>query len=180
MLAINRFVRLVLVTGGPAAGKTTLCQRLYGGLSKQWRFVPLDNFIELALRSAGPGDWPDKTIRFGEICLDYWRKEKLYNVLVEGVIQDTGQVSRLCSAFGVGWPSAEVRLLQLTRTFESHKRRRSADAGWAPPMPPGMTKDDAFHNLEARVPALIEGARMIATDKLSEGEVIQAALLHLA
>jgi hypothetical protein len=47
-------------------------------------------------------------------------------------------------------------------------------------MPPGMTKDDAFQNLEARVPALIEGARMIATDKLSEGEVIQAALLHLA
>lgn len=100
MFEINPAVRLVLVTGGPGGGKPVLCKRLYSGLPKNWRFVPLDNFIGLSFHQQEPGDWPDKTVKLGEVCLDYWRKEKLYSLLVEGVIQNTDQVVRLCTAFG--------------------------------------------------------------------------------
>ena len=177
---INPAVRLVLVTGGPGAGKTVLCKRLYSRLPKHWRFVPLDNFIGLSFRLQEPGDWPNKTVKLGEVCLDYWRKEKLYSLLVEGVIQNEDQVVRLCTAFGTHWPAPEVRLIQLTRTFATHKSRRESESEWSPPMTPGMTRDDAFRNLEARVPGLIEGARVIATDRLSEEEVLEATFLHLA
>jgi hypothetical protein len=179
MIDVNPTVRLILVTGGPGAGKTTLCKRLYGNLPKNWRLVPLDNFIELALRTPGPGDWPDKTVRYAEVCLDYWRKEKRYNLLVEGVIQDSDQAGRLCKAFGTAWPSASIRLIQLTRTLATHKLRRASDAEWDPPMGPGMTREDAFLGLEARVPPPIQGARSIPTDDVTEEEVFQAVLREL-
>jgi energy-coupling factor transporter ATP-binding protein EcfA2 len=179
MIDVKPAVRLILVTGGPGAGKTTLCKRLYGFLPKNWRFVPLDNFIELALRTPGSGDWPDKTVRYGEVCLDYWRKEKRYNLLVEGVVQIADQVSRLCAAFGTAWPSESVRLIQLTRTLATHKLRRASDAEWDPPMISGMTKDDAFLGLEARVPPAVPGARIIPTDEVTEEEVFQAVLREL-
>ncbi len=180
MLEVNPAVRLVLVTGGPAAGKTVLCKRLYGGLPKHWRFVPLDNFIGISFRLQVPGDWPDKTVKLGEICLDYWRKEKLYSLLVEGIIENADQVSRLCAAFGTRWPAPEVRLIQLTRSFETHKARRESDLEWDPPMPAGMTREEAYRSAETRVPPSISGARLIGTDRLSEEEVLAAALHHLA
>jgi hypothetical protein len=180
MIEIDPGVRLILVTGGPGAGKTVLCKRLYGGLPKHWRFVPLDNFIGISFRLQGPEDWPEKTVKLGEICLDYWRKEKLYSLLVEGVIQNADQVARLCGGFGTRWPAPEVRLIQLTRTFETHKRRRESESEWDPPKSPGMTREDAFKNLEARVPSAIEGARLIGTDRLSEEQVLEASLRHLA
>lgn len=177
---INPSVRLILVTGGPGAGKTALSKRLYAALPKRWRFVPLDNFIGLSFRINEPGDWPEKTVRLAEICLDYWRKEKRYDLLVEAVIQNVGHAARLCAAFGLAWPSDSVRLLQLTRTFETHKRRRAAESEWDPPLGPGMTREDAFRNLEARVPTRIDGARVIVTDALTEDQVYQASLVHLA
>ena len=179
MFDVNADVRLVLVTGGPGAGKTVLCQRLYGGLPKKWRFVPLDNFIGIALANPKLGPWPDAAVKFGEVCLDYWRKEKLYPVLVEGVIQNDHQVQRLCRAFGIAWPGPNVRVLQLTRTVTTHKARRASDAEWSPPMPAGMTKEQAFENLETQVPTALTGARRIVTDVLSESQVLEAALTHL-
>jgi hypothetical protein len=180
MIDVNPSVRLILVTGGPGAGKTALCRRLYGNLPKTWRFVPLDNFIELALRTPGTGDWPDKTVSYAEVCFDYWRKEKRYNLLAEGVVQNSDQVGRLCNAFGIVWPSDSVRLIQLTRTLATHKLRRASDAEWDPPMGHGMTKEDAFRGLEARVPPAIRGARLIPTDDVAEEEVFQAVLRELA
>jgi hypothetical protein len=79
---MNGELRMVLVTGGPGAGKTTLCKRLYGEFPKSWRFVPLDNFIGISFRLQESGDWPEKTVKLGAICMEYWRNEKLYNVLV--------------------------------------------------------------------------------------------------
>lgn len=180
MIEVDPTVRLILVTGGPGAGKTTLCKRLYGDLPKKWRLVPLDNFIGLALRTPGPGDWPDKTVRYAEVCLDYWRKEKRYDLLVEGVVQNSDQVGRLSKAFGRAWPSDTVRVIQLTRTLTTHKLRRASDAEWDPPMVPGMTKEDAFLGLEARVPPPLLGARLVPTDDVTEEDVFQRVLRELA
>ena len=179
MAEVNPAIRLIILTGGPGAGKTVLSRRLYCHLPKNWRIVPLDNFIGISFRVAAPGDWPDKTVSLGEICLEYWRKEKRYGVLVDGVIQNDEQVRRLCTAFGVGWPSARVRLIQLDRSFETHRKRRASDAEWDPPMGPGQTRDQAFENLEQRVPGRIPGARIIVTDQLTEGEVFECALQQL-
>jgi hypothetical protein len=63
--------------------------------------------------------------------------------------------------------------------LKTHRARRESDTEWSPPMPEGMTKDEAFTALETRVPSVIPGARKIATDRLSEAEVYEAALLHL-
>jgi hypothetical protein len=176
---VNPGVRLVLVTGGPGAGKTALTRRLYGGLPKNWRFVPLDNFIGLALANPKLGDWPDATIAIAGVCLDYWRKEKVYNLLVEGVIQSTDHVESLAKAFSLTWPSNAVRVIRLDRSFEAMKKRRAAESEWSPPMAPGMTREQAFLNLEMRVPRPIPGERRIDTDHLTEGEVYEAALRFL-
>ena len=179
MCPVAAEVRLILVTGGPAAGKTRLCQRLYGELPKNWRLVPLDNFIELALKNPVPGqDWPDRTVQFAEVCLDYWRKERVFNLLVEGVIQNSDQVTCLCRAFGVSWPLHEVRLIQLLRSFESHRRRRNSSDDWSPPLG-GTTREQALRNLETRVPQPILGAKTIVTDTLSEDQVQVETLAYL-
>lgn len=179
VLRINPSIRIILVTGGPAAGKTRLAQRLYGRLPKRWRLVSLDNFIEIALRNPAPKiDWPERAVQIAEVCLDYWRKEAVVDVLVEGVIQNEGQVARLCKAFGQRWPSDQVRLIQLERTFDTHKRRRSDRAGWQPQLD-GVAREHALASLEARVPAPIPGARVVVTDPLSEEQVLEVAWRQL-
>ena len=179
VLRINQSLRIVLITGGPAAGKTRLAQRLYGRLPKTWRFVSLDHFIEIALRNPAPKtDWPERTVQIAEVSLDYWRKEEVVNVLVEGVIQNEAQVRRLCKAFGVGWPSDQARLIQLERSFDTHRRRRSDKSAWQPHLE-GPARDHALASLEARVPAEIPGARVVVTDQLSEEQVLEAVWRQL-
>jgi hypothetical protein len=173
-------VKLIQITGGSGAGKTRLSKRLYGELPTEWRFVPMDNFIQFALNDPTPLEWPDKTVSIAEVCLFYWRREKVYKVLIEGVIQTAAHAARLSTAFGVSWPSPEVRLLQLTRTLETHMTRRSSPEEWNPPMSPGQTREEAFLSLETRVPGKIDGARLIATDRLTEVEVYEAAVRHLS
>jgi hypothetical protein len=178
-IKVNPEVRLVIVTGGPGAGKTTLCRRLYGNLPKNWRFVPLDNFLGLALRNPNLGDWPDVTIRLAEVCLNYWKDEKVYNVLTEGVVRNPNHVSRLAESFGMRWPSAVVRVLQLARKVETARVRRKEMGEWDPPLPSGMTREAAFASLETRTPGAIPGARVIDTDPLSEEKVYETAVGHL-
>lgn len=168
---------MIVVTGGAGAGKTRLCQRLYGELPEEWRLVNLDNFIDIAFTYEG-SDWLAGKLKLGEICLGYWRKERVNKVLVEGVIRSAGEVRRLARAFGLDWPSASVRVLQLQRSLETHRRRRLAPGAWDPPG--GLPKEQAIANHETRVPPRIDGAGQIVTDPLDPGEVFLAAVQLLA
>lgn len=173
-------LRLVIVTGGPGAGKTTLCQGLYGGLPECWRLLPMDNFLGIALQNGLPEDLLEAIVKLTEVTLAHWKNDEGLRFLVDGVISSTTHVRRLSEAFGVTWPSMEVRVLQLVRTIDTHRRRRRAAATWDLLTPAGMTKDQAFAYLERLVPAPIPGTIEIKTDDRSRTQILEEALGHLA
>jgi hypothetical protein len=175
--AVEPRLRLIIITGGPAAGKTGLARSLYGLLPRDWRLVPLDNFIGPVWKTMPETHWQPGSVLLGAECLNY-NKSEGQKVLMEGLILKDDEVQLLCSFFGVDFPSDSVRLLQLVRSHDSATDRRKNAPEFRPDIS-GKLRDKIIESFRTLTPRPLKGAELIETDGLTEEEVLTSALLRL-
>ncbi len=85
---------------------------------------------------------------------------------------DSGEISSLCAAYGVPWPSKEVTVIQLVCSPETAAQRHRDDSTRGPEDSQEQ-KAEGIKTLEAEVPPPVPGATVIVTDGFTEHQVLQ-------
>jgi hypothetical protein len=160
-------LRLVILTGGFGAGKTRAAHQLIGMLPKNWRLVQLDNYV--------PWGWKNPAVDAAAKTLGYLGPNEKHPVLFEGAIESEDNVRVLSSSYGVSWPSPQVRVIQLTRSAGVAAQRRRDDSTLWPDWS-AEKKERGILALEGQVPPIVHGAVVIATDTLTEEQVLSKVI----
>ena len=153
--------RIVIITGGTAAGKSALARALIYELSEGWHLLQADDFVGPAeIERAGRGAWePDGRIicrRMLNEAAASWVERVKVSLLIEGYFKEIGEIDRLLAAVGApeGDPSAIILHLVVS---EAEARRRRP---WEVPLsaevhPRALT----FHSEGKRTAEVLDWAR---------------------
>jgi energy-coupling factor transporter ATP-binding protein EcfA2 len=182
-------LRLVIITGRPGSGKSTLFETLKGRLDAEWAFVDGDAYIgEVWARFGGPDvQWsairPNLVPVSSEGVAAAAREGK--RVVYAGVVLSPHEVRVLTTAAGLTYPSDAVRLFEL-RCSETTVVQRRMWIQWDQfPAPRNETerahKEQVIrdHN-RSHTPRGLSGAIEIQTDSIDEAGVMRESLRRLA
>lgn len=122
-------LKVVVISGGTASGKSALARALYNALDEHWHLLQADDFIGLAFKElAGRGTWEPDGRRICRRMLNEsaksWMERVKVALLVEGFFKEVREIDDLLAATGTSADQGSARILHLMVSEAEARRRR--------------------------------------------------------
>lgn len=127
-------LRLIVITGGPGAGKSTLAHSLFRSMPVGWRIVAWDDlegpagaFVQ---RSGKGADQHALQLEMLLSSVHFWSSVNSYKLIVEGIFAGTDEVEAIASAANLKPDTPAVRVFYLQASEALAVKRRAQDKYW--------------------------------------------------
>lgn len=128
-MRLNPQLRVIVISGGTASGKSALARALIHDLDDSWHLLQTDDFIGPAIRElAERGSWDPDGRRICRRMLNdsaaSWMQRVKVSLLVEGFFKETSEIDALLAAVGIPVDGERVCILHLLTSEQEACRRR--------------------------------------------------------
>lgn len=179
-------IRLLIITGNPAAGKTELAKTLGARLSGNWTVVHGDDYIEEVFRRYPGHPWTEIRPYLASVSaegIDQATRDGK-RVVYDGVVLNLDEVRTLAEGAGLTYPDPRVALLNMSCSEDTVVSRRMW-VDWDRFAVPKseyerVVKEAVIRNHHrAHTPTGLTGAHHVVSDRMSEDEVFREVLRWL-
>jgi len=168
-------VQLILITGGPGTGKSSVAKALYCGLPERWALVNLDGLWSLRIAGASGDNWESyrQSVQLRAGVLQFYSSDGR-PVIAEGIVQ-RDELREYQVATRTDAPPRRLVFVNLTcSTAESVRRMTSRDANYGRLTKPASDHERHFNGLTSRVDA--RGATSVEVEGKTIQEIVKAIL----
>ncbi len=128
-MRVDPNLRVIVISGGTASGKSALARALYFALDDEWHLLQGDDFIGPAFKElAGRGPWdPDGRMICRRMLNDAaksWMERVRVSLLVEGFFKESREIDDILAATETSVDEGSARILHLVVSESEARRRR--------------------------------------------------------